>query len=106
MNIYTFSKGTFGPTGWEDLEARLDLGIAEFEYRMVTDSPTHKKGDIRRAFGTRNLALSLVPFDAIPLGLRTPPNNVVVYFDLWRSEWRCFDKNHLIDYGEDVIIDE
>lgn len=105
MPFINLPKGTFSNDQLEDLEERLNLGIVEFEYMMVTDTDTHSAGQMRKAIGTRNLGLSIVPVDAIPAGLRTPPPYVLTYYDFVRKGWRCCYKHAITDYSEDIYIE-
>lgn len=105
VKIVNFPKGTFSSIPYEDLQARLEIGVVQFSYVITTDSAVENRGTLREATGTRNLSMSFIPFNEIPLGVRTPPPHVCVYWDINREAWRCFNKFYLVDYGEDVYIE-
>lgn len=87
-NGYTMSEAL--RCAWANLKlrARLTKGIVEFFFKK-TD------GTIRQAFGT--LADNILP-ETKGTG-RRPADNVQVYFDTEKSEWRCFKKCNLIKYN-------
>lgn len=105
VKIVNFPKGTFSSIPYEDLQARLEIGVVQFSYVITTDSAVENRGTLREATGTRNLSMSFIPFNEIPLGVRTPPPHVLTYYDLDRTAWRACNKFAIVDYGEDVYIE-
>lgn len=95
-----FEYGTFGPAGsWKDLEGRLMLGAVEFTFFKVSDS------SVRQARGTRDLSYPEVGWDLLPMNIKTPPDHVLCYIDLSKGPaWRCFIKNLLLWYSDEVEI--
>lgn len=105
VKIVNFPKGTFSSIPYEDLQARLEIGVVQFSYVITSDSAAENRGALRETIGTRNLSMSFIPFDEVPLGVRTPPAHVLTYYDLDRDAWRCFNKFFLVDYSEDIYIE-
>lgn len=105
IKIVNFPKGTFSSIPYEDLQARLEIGVVQFTYVITSDSAAESKGMVREATGTRNLSMSFIPFDEIPLGVRVPPPHVLTYYDLDRDAWRACNKFFLVDYSEDIYIE-
>lgn len=97
--------GSFSSYTDEELEARLEIGAVHFRYMMVTDTDTHSPGEIRDAYGTRNLSMSMIDPDKIPSGARTPPNHVLTYFDIDRRAWRCCDRGFIIEIDPRIVIE-
>ncbi len=97
--------GSFSSYTDEELERRLEIGIVHFRYMMVTDTDTHNTGDIREASGTRNLSMSIIDPDKIPVGVKNPPRHVLTYFDIDRNAWRCCDRGFIIEIDPNIIVE-
>lgn len=98
--------GTFSKNLDEELQARMEIGIVDFNFVITTDSAAEPKGSTRHARGTRNLSFDFIPFDAIPMGLRTPPDWVCTFYDVDRGGWRCFVRSALINILDKIEIEE
>lgn len=105
----TFAKNTFSNVDWQDLETRLQMGVVKFSYIKAED------GSLRYAVGTRDLNNSHVDWDLLPMNIKTPPPHVLTYIDLesegsenssHKDAWRCFIKNNLVWYSDEVDIDD
>ena len=99
MKTLHFNYGYFDSDPVKDLEYRLNLGIVDFMFIKKEDS------SVRNARGTLNMLLDCIDWSAIPMDLITPPSHVRTYFDLDKNKWRCFIKDNLIWYSEDVEVD-
>ncbi|GEM_PF-3784396 len=104
-----FEKNTFSNVDWEDLETRLQMGVVAFSYVKVSD------GSLRNAVGTRDLNNSHVDWNLLPMNIKTPPPHVLCYIDLQsegssnsshKDAWRCFVKENLVWYSDEVDIDD
>lgn len=86
-NGYTMSEAL--KCAWVNIKLRamLTRRIVEFYFKK-TD------GTLRQAFGT--LKSDMIPETK---GTRKPADNVQVYFDTEKSEWRCFKRCNLIKIG-------
>lgn len=93
---------TFSGITDEELQARLEIGIVEFDYVITTDLAQEPKGSIRHARGTRNLSMSFISFSDIPMGVITPPPHVLTYYDVDRHAWRCCNRK-TIKLTDDII---
>lgn len=97
--------GTFSSVYDEELESRLEIGAVHFRYMMVTDTDTHSPGEIREAYGTRNLSMSIIDPSKIPSGAKNPPSHVLTYFDIDRMAWRCCDRGFIIEIDPNIIVE-
>lgn len=98
--------GTFSSNPDEELQARLEIGIVHFQYIITTDSAAEPKGSIRNATGTRNLSMSFIDFNDIPMGVMTPPPHVLTYFDVKRDNWRCCNRRTVMLVDDVIEIEE
>ena len=105
VKIVNFPKGTFSSIPYEDLQARLEIGVVQFSYVITSDSAAENRGTLRETIGTRNLSMSFIPFDEVPLGVRVPPPHVLTYYDLDRDAWRACNKFAITSYSEDIYIE-
>lgn len=105
FKVVTIPLGTFSPELDEELEARLEIGLVDFDYITTTTTDTHSKGSLRHALGTRNLSMSFIPFESVPWGGKTPPPHVLTYYDAFRGEWRCCSRNHITRISEDILVE-
>lgn len=110
INLDNFKKITIterlGASTDEDLQNRLELGICEWDYIITTDEAAEPKGSVRHAIGTRNLSMSFIDFNDIPMGIITPPAHVLTYFDVERDQWRCCNRATISNVKNYVYIEE
>lgn len=93
----------------EDLELKMEIGVVLFYYLYATGvSSTDKTriGTLRKAMGTRNLSMSFIPTEDIPLGVTTPSPDVVTYWDIDRGEWRSCRRDRIVFVGDEVAVEE
>lgn len=65
---------------------------------MIGFTYKKKNGEVRHAFGTKNLeVIKVVDENAIPSGNGTHKEGVVSYFDLDKNAWRSFKEDSLVD---------
>lgn len=101
----TLPQGFFSGNSEEDLTQRLDIGICHFWY-LYKDPSEHDYNVLREAVGTRNMLCSLVDWNDIPKDIKDPPYWVRTYYDIQRGEWRCFIKDFLVKYLDEIWIDD
>lgn len=104
--IIKLPLGTFSRDLNEELQARLEIGVCKFGYVITTDKAAEPRGSVRWAKGTRNLSMSFIDFDDIPLGVITPPAHVLTYFDVDRDKWRCCVRSTIWFVSEEIEIEE
>ena len=90
----------------EELEARMEMGLVNFLYLYATKTKDHASGVIRAAIGTRNLSMSFIPTDDIPLGVRKPVPGVLTYWDYDRKAWRSCRRDRIVTIGKSVVTEE
>ena len=109
MSFTLIKTAPLSPNTAEDLEFKMEIGVVLFYYLYATgESKKNKKriGTLRKAMGTRNLSMSFIPTEDIPLGIRVPSKEVVTYFDIDRMAWRSCRRDHIVFVGNEIAIEE
>lgn len=109
MSFTLIKTAPLSPNVDIDLEYKLEIGVTLFYYLYSTgESKKNKKriGTLRKAIGTRNLSMSFIPTEDIPLGVTTPSPDVVTYWDIDRAAWRSCRRDRIVFVGDEIAIEE
>lgn len=109
MSFTLIKTAPLNPNTAEDLEFKMEIGVVLFYYLYATgESKKNKKriGTLRKAMGTRNLSMSFIPTEDIPLGVTTSSPDVVTYWDIDRAAWRSCRRDRIVFVGNEIAIEE
>lgn len=109
MSFTLIKTAPLSPNTAEDLEFKMEIGVVLFYYLYATgESKKNKKriGTLRKAMGTRNLSMSFIPTEDIPLGVTTPSPDVVTYWDIDRGAWRSCRRDRIVFVSNEIAIEE